>query len=374
MLKMSDLSKLFRNFQAAASSRFTYFMEKAQTAAFQSDNLDGPFEAIVLSNPQSTEGVNESENSLNWYTPVYVRLMKTDDLKLPDPFQAIKNPNLTTAEEKADKFLKIVSMHPIAYPSTQFLGQSTESDFGQGTIVEVEYMESAPEHLGRERGLVYTKIVGVSPAFQNAGFDIPDSYASSFDFGNPTLLGDAHSGPLAFDAAAALRFMKRLRALTVFNGYSDAALAGIAANAAAESAFNHDAHGDPSSIYADQTKALRNIDGNCSHGFFQLNVCPEDGAGFNIAKDKGWISNGQWTQTGRESFGLFISQDNGAQQLTYIAQKLSTFGIATTDPKAFASKMTLDFERPKNKEIQAERRAEAAQKIYDAYIADKGTP
>lgn len=187
---MSDISKLFRAFQNSVGSSFAYFMEKVQRETYVSDTLEPPYLAIVLSDPQAVDTVVRGDNGLNQYVPVHVRLLKTTDLSTPDPFIEMKKMKNANSSQKANKFLKLVSMHPIARPSQELITQETGPIFEVGCIVECSYEGASPNNGGKERGLVYNKIVGTTNLFLDLDLDIVDALSENFDFNAPTLLSE----------------------------------------------------------------------------------------------------------------------------------------------------------------------------------------
>jgi hypothetical protein len=211
---MSDLSKLFRSFQTSAKSAFSYFMERVERETFTTNKLDGPFVGIVLSDPKAVDTVVSSTDGLNQYVPIYVRLYKTDDLKIPDPFLVLEGMKSEPLDKQADKFLKVISLHQIARPSVELVTQDVSPIFGAGCIVECQYEDLSPVNGGRERGLVYTKVLSNTNLFDSVDLDIQEVLSDAFNFTAPTLLNDFSKGQSAIYQGSAAQFKGK----TVYNG------------------------------------------------------------------------------------------------------------------------------------------------------------
>ena len=211
---MSDLSKLFRSFQTSAKSAFSYFMERVERETFTTNKLDGPFVGIVLSDPKAVDTVVSSTDGLNQYVPIYVRLYKTDDLKIPDPFIELKKMKNEPLDKQADKFLKVISLHQIARPSVELVTQDVSPIFGAGCIVECQYEELSPVNGGRERGLVYTKVLSNTNLFDSVDLSIQEVLSDAFNFTAPTLLDDFSKGQSAIYNGSETQFQGKV----VYNG------------------------------------------------------------------------------------------------------------------------------------------------------------
>lgn len=187
---MSDISKFFRSFQNSVGSSFSYFMEKVQRETYVTNKLNGPFVAIILSDPAATDTVVRGDDGFNQFVPVHVRLLKTTDVFLPDPFVVMENMKNSSSQEKVSKFLKIISMHPIARPSSELITQTPTPIFSAGSLVECDFEDESPEHSGRERGLVYKRILSTTNLFTQLDTDVLESLSGAFDFKAATLLND----------------------------------------------------------------------------------------------------------------------------------------------------------------------------------------
>ena len=93
-------------------------------------------------------------------------------------------------QERSSKFLKIISMHPIARPSSELITQTPTPIFDAGSLVECDFEDESPERSGRERGLVYKKILSTTDLFKQLDSDVLESLSDAFDFKAATLLND----------------------------------------------------------------------------------------------------------------------------------------------------------------------------------------
>jgi len=139
----------------------------------------------------------------------------------------------------------------------------------EGSVVNVRFTDS-----NRRLGYV-TELVtegNWSEALKNSG--VSDS-SQVFTSGDAVVSEDA------------VAFYNRLRSSGAFQGYSDAMLMALTANAQAESNFYSNAAGDARSPgNKDYPKTIRTANGTngaeanyCSFGYFQLNICPDTAVG-----------------------------------------------------------------------------------------------
>jgi hypothetical protein len=120
-----------------------------------------------------------------------VRIKDIHDNRIPDPFDAVKN--IKDKDKKLEEFRKLVLSHPVAYPDTKDLMQSSVSKgLTQGSIVEVYFAEEGPDFNGRMRGLRYRQVIipaptrtiptelSISSGFSDA-VEIPEALSNSLD-------------------------------------------------------------------------------------------------------------------------------------------------------------------------------------------------
>ena len=332
------------------------------------------FEAEVLSNPGEVPAEGSTANT-DLFIPLRVRIKDIHDNRLPDPYDAVKG--ITDEVQKLNEFRKLILSHPVAYPDTKNLMQSAISQgLTQGSIVEVYFAEEGPDFNGRMRGLRYRQVIVAAPTRS-----IPNelSIASGFEGGETLAIADVQA--MFFDKTAAINFINRLRSTSYFSEYSDEALAGIAANVNAESAFYFNAAGD-ARVSGSEERAIESTNGingkqgkYCSFGFFQLNACGTGAEGMLIAKQQGFMdSSGKWTDGGQQKFIDWLTDLNGINQLVYVAKRLKDLGldIKSNDANQFGYDMTVKFEKPQNKEVKGQERGSTAVKILEEYKKSKG--
>jgi len=180
--------------------------------------------------------------------------------------------------------------------------------------------------------------------------------------------------------SSAAAFITKVRSSSSFAGWSAAALAGLVANAQAESNFNQLAAGDAVKWYKKgfengkvssgrwENVKLRNVDEKCSWGYWQLNICPDDGAGRQLALDSNIDTT---TSEGKAMWKAKLADDEF--QFKFVSGKVSkVIDITTTDPYDAAYKITTGFERPACKHIKGRERGMLAKKIYDKYKTELG--
>jgi len=107
----------------------------------------------------------------------------------------------------------------------------------------------------------------------------------------------------------------------------------------------------------------RAVDGKCSFGYWQLNICPDNGAGRQLAIEKNIDTT---TEAGKAMWRAELAKDEF--QFEYVSKKIGTFlNTQTTDPYDAAYQITTKFERPACKHIKARERGALAKKIYDKF-------
>ncbi len=180
--------------------------------------------------------------------------------------------------------------------------------------------------------------------------------------------------------SSAAAFIAKVKSSPSFVGWSAAALAGLVANAQAESNFIQLAAGDAVKWYKKgfdngkisafrwENVKVRNVDNKCSWGYWQLNICPDDGAGRQLAIDSGIDTT---TDAGKAKWKASLADDEF--QFAFVSGKVSKIiSITATDPYAAAYKITTDFERPACKHIKGRERGMLAKKIYDKFKTELG--
>lgn len=329
--------------------------------------------AEVLSNTNESESTGPGGNS-TLFMAIRVRIDGIHTNQIPDPYKAVQN---LKGDEAVAKFNTLILSHPLAFPDTEIYSDSAVSQpLNRGDRIEVFFAEQGPQQDGRQRGLKYRKVI--EPALSRT---VPTGFtdtAGTFDQKDTTSIGDIEAQ--YFNKSAAIAFIDRLAATSYFQGYSIPALAGVAANANAESNFVFDAAGDKRVAgAAERSIETRNgISGKtgkyCSFGFFQLNVCGTGAEGMLIAKSKSYMnSDGVWNENGKEQFLDWLTDLNGINQLSYVGPRLKSMGlpIGTDSAFEFGNLMTVRFEKPANAELKGRERGATAEKILEAYNKSK---
>ena len=189
----STFDKLFRNIQDKASrfyQRLADLDDVIYDKYFNKFRGKTVFEAEVLSDPGEIPAEGSSGNT-DFYVPLRVRIKDIHDNRIPDPFDAVKN--IKDKDKKLEEFKKLILSHPVAYPDTKDLMQSSVSKgLTQGSIVEVYFAEEGPDFNGRMRGLRYRQVIIPAPARS-----IPSelSISSGFEAGEVSAVGDASWTP-----------------------------------------------------------------------------------------------------------------------------------------------------------------------------------
>lgn len=175
-------------------------------------------------------------------------------------------------------------------------------------------------------------------------------------------------------------FIRKIINSPSFQGWSDAALAGVIANAQAESGFKKLIGGDSVNFYmADgvsersrNNATTRSVNGWCSWGYWQLNICPDSAGGSDLAKEQN-INTA--TQDGKQRWIEYISVNEN--QFKYVSKKfleIEGFTKNMTNAYRAAYLITVKFERPADMESKGVSRGNAAQykwlqKVRDARLS-----
>ncbi len=178
--------------------------------------------------------------------------------------------------------------------------------------------------------------------------------------------------PALKPAGNASSFFNKLKSSGFFEGFSDAFLIGLTANAQAESGYKVNVGGDPLSYYESLAKqgrvsqktlqrvSSRALDGKCSFGYFQLNVCPNDGGGSELLKFKNIDPATQKEQ----AIEAILNEDNQFQYVSLALRRIFGSRVSTeTDPYAAADEICTKFERPADASNKGRQRGELALKI-----------
>lgn len=163
-------------------------------------------------------------------------------------------------------------------------------------------------------------------------------------------------------ASNGAEFMEKLRNSGYYPSekFSDAFLAGVAANASAESAFNASAAGDALSYFENNPDRFSQatierirkqaINGKCSFGLFQFNVC--GGAGGDLLSKNGFPNNssGNYLTEQQKSDAFTQVLTSMDKQIKYVSDYSKTHSVLKTiiqidDPKKAGQYIAHYFER-----------------------------
>ena len=146
----SSFDKLFRNNQDPASryyQRMSDLDDIIYDKYFNKFRGKTVFEAMVLSDPGAIPAEGSTANT-DLFVPLRVRIKDIHDNRIPDPFDAVEG--ITDQAKKLEKFRKLILSHPVAYPDTKDLMESSISNgITQGSTVEVYFTEEGPNFNGR---------------------------------------------------------------------------------------------------------------------------------------------------------------------------------------------------------------------------------
>jgi hypothetical protein len=163
-----------------------------------------------------------------------------------------------------------------------------------------------------------------------------------------------------------------------FKDFHDGFLAALAANAQAESALgSHTSDtirwpaGDRIKTSDSEARQLRAINGYCSHGYWQMNVCPEGAEGslfashyrFDVSTDHGK----------RDYITAVLDEDILFDYISHRMKQIPEIEKTRTGNKSAYScawAICFYFEQPQDKKTKSKQRGEKAKEIYERYIAD----
>lgn len=325
------------------------------------------YTAEVLSETNTVDAEGSGGNSTQ-FLPIRVRIDGIHTSQIPDPYKAIAG---LKKEQAAAKFRTLFLSHPMAFPDTEIYSDSAVSQpLNRGDRIEVFFSEEGPQNNGRQRGLRYGRVI--APALART---VPEGANVSDVFDGASVATVSDVSAQYFNKRAAISFIERLSNHSAFQGYSLPALAGVAANASAESDFKYDAAGDKRVPGAEERAIEYKNNKYCSFGFFQLNVCGDDAQGMLISKSNNWMAaDGKWNPDGKQKFIEWFQKSNGDNQLLYVGAKLKSMGlpIGTSSAYEFGEQMTIKFENPRDAELKGKERGATAEKILEAYNKAKG--
>ena len=335
------------------------------------------FDAVVLSGaPANNQPINEGE--MDRLIALKVRPLDIHNFALPDPC------NVQCVSEKQ----RLMALHPTAY---QVIGAvSTDAIPEFGSVVEC-YWQDGPARGGRMRGLRWRIKVGSQVGFYDFKCDDLSSLVSDFTYNQ--LLGDQvtyidfnRNEYKGEEYPNAVEFMKILKNSGHFGAASDAFFAALAANAEAESSLGRAKNdpklnwvvGDKVGVSDGSERTNRSINGWCSHGYWQMNVCPPRAEGSLFAEK---IGADMTTEEGKKKFVKAVN--NHAVLFPWLSTRLNeiskidrlrTSSIAPHRDTAGSAEELGDaicryWEKPASADTSAKRRGARAVEIFEQYRA-----
>ena len=327
------------------------------------------FDAVIL--PEDVGSIKTFDGT----KAVRVRPIGIYDMIIPEPC-VFKNPATIK---------RILALHPIAYPDSDVArsggGIQTPEPLPFSLRVVECFYRTGPQENGKLRGLTYrTKTTnsggrGINLSCLESEMAAMGEGAAAFDAGG-YIPNNTYEVPNS-QRSSIQEFAKKIKNSPSFSGWSGAALAGVIANAKAESAFDKLAAGDSVKFYEKAYKngkvsearmkkvRKRNINNKCSWGYWQLNICPDDGSGKQLADSKGIDTT---TPEGKKQWVKLMSSDE--EQFSWVSKKIAKIlsqGKTGTDPYQAAYDITVEFERPVNKEQKGKERGAVAAGIYKEF-------
>jgi|MDTG01.2.fsa_nt_gb hypothetical protein len=167
----------------------------------------------------------------------------------------------------------------------------------------------------------------------------------------------------------AREFFNKLKNSPFFAGFSDGFLWGLTANASAESGFVSNIGGDPESLIGKRTYSP--IKKFCSFGYWQLNLCSGDGEGTRLMQSYGQeLTRDLYDPATEEKYFNFITSEN--QQFLYVSGRMkelfpSSWNNSSITAEEAARLITVEFEKPVNKEQKGIARGSLAKKFKEEY-------
>jgi hypothetical protein len=332
-----------------------------------SEELEKTFEVIIYaskspeikSRPPLTEAEQQnSSTSINAYDYFKARslsghhdhLIRPETATTVDEYERFRNAHFQAIiKRKSD----------LPYPLTGEVWLATQSGANLVTLISYERTISLKFNLEKEGPAKDAHNNSTEPTLTNADY-------SSTTVPTPASTSSSESS-----------FVDKIKNSPSFSGWSPQALAGVIANAKAESAYKNLAAGDSVRFYEKghengrisqkriNNVRKRNVNGKCSWGYWQLNICPDDGAGKQLVDEQGIDIT---TEAGKKEWVKKLQDDEF--QFSFVARKIaSVIDIRTTDAYQAGYDITVKFERPANATEKGKVRGNSAKQIYEKYKA-----
>jgi len=295
-------------------------------------------------------------------------------------------PHPTDENYSAKERNESLFLHPMCYSENEDVGMSV---IEPGATIKVykrggAYFYRTTAERGLFRGI--NEFLNGFPG-NTFGGSASSAFGSPYSGGPDSTMANIEvSGQTYSDANA---FIKKLKDSGHFHGFSDQFLAGLTANAQAESALGRAKNdsrldwvvGDRLTSGHSATAQKRAISGWCSHGYWQMNVCPGYAEGSLFAKDKGIDLT---TEEGKNEFVRQVNDETilfswMAMRMRNISE-ITPFISATDKNAAFnaGKAITQYFEKPAGCGpgqpcLKSNERGKLAQQMYDNYSNQGGS-
>jgi hypothetical protein len=380
---------LYRNHSNSYLEELNYTMVKlddmynSKVTKMNSDG--GSFNAVILSGLYSEDNTGASLDELdaqliNDYLYLFVFPTSRTRSIMGDPRQA----------SNKEEAISIIKRYKHVYTARSRYKVSNTISLPFSQKVKCRFLQGSYDS-GTERNLIFDLPTSkdLDPSFDSLkllGFNVrPSEYFSNpsrMFMGNytnqtqaPTEANQILIDVPKINSVGVEGFIKKIKNSPFFKGWSGPALAGVVANAQAESNFKQLAAGDDIKFYQKaynegrvSEKRMNNVkkravNNKCSWGYWQLNICPDNGAGTQLVNEA-YIDIE--TEEGKKEWIEYMSKDEF--QFRFVSRKIgSVIDIKTTDPYQAGYDITVKFERPADKEKKGVQRGNLAKKIYENY-------
>lgn len=353
---MAKKAHLFNDFDTPNGS-YNLFQNAMRKAIDYDANISDIFEAKVLTRPTlvtkqpSNVRFEVGESGKTETFAFMARILGTNS-----PHRFLEDPcriGDTERVESRRKAFNLIQMHTKVFMQTNSQSPLPEigdivklklerGSYGSFKTDRAEFVKE--ESKGKEDNKLKQDCVSVASSFKKDDFQIRplDSYARIIP-------------PKQADIS---EFLNKLKTSTHFNGFSENFLWGLTANAIAESALDPEASGDPESQIG--RRAFKPINGKCSYGYWQLNICSGDGEGTQFINKKRLSRENE-----QKVLNTILNEPN---QFEYVAARMkeifpNDWNKEDITPFDAAKIITINFEKPQNKEDKAIQRGNLAKEI-----------
>jgi hypothetical protein len=347
---MAKQSQLFNDFDTPNGS-YNLFQNAMRKAIDYDANISDIFEAKVLTRPTlvtkqpGSVRFKVAEEGKTETFAFMARILGTNSPHrfLEDPCKIEDTENAESRSQMHTKvFMQTNSQSPLPEIGDVVKLKLERGSYGSFKTDRAEFVKE--ESKGKEDNKLKEQCVKVASKFETGDFQIRplDSYARIIP-----------PSKQAID-----NFLIKLKGSGHFTDFSDNFLWGLTANAIAESALDPEASGDPESQIG--RRAFKPINGKCSYGYWQLNICSGDGEGTQFINKK--------RLSRKEEEKVLNTILNETNQFEYVAARMkqifpNDWNSQDITPFDAAKIITINFEKPQNKEDKAIQRGNLAEEI-----------